>query len=89
MGRGARPVKAKVEARSTVTGKSRKIASATGLQLKQRLAEALEREAATSNILRVISQSPTDACQCLTRRGGGPETVRCQFSGRRARSMAS
>ena len=60
MGRGARPVKAKVEARSTVTRKARKVASATGLQLKQRLAEALEQHAAVSEILQVISASPSD-----------------------------
>ena len=57
MGRGARPVKGKVEAGSAVTRKSR---SATGLQFKQRLAEALEQHAAVSEILQVISASPSD-----------------------------
>jgi hypothetical protein len=57
MGRSARPVKGKVEAGSAVTTKSR---SATGLQFKQRLAEALEQHAAVSEILQVISASPSD-----------------------------
>src|SRR6266487_5613309 len=57
MGRDARPVKGKVEARSAVTRKSRR---ATGLQFKQRLAEALEQHAAVSEILQVISASPSD-----------------------------
>ena len=60
MGRGARPAKAKVEARSTVTRKLRKVDASTGLQLKQRLAEALEQHAAISEILQVISASPSD-----------------------------
>ena len=57
MGRGARPVKGKVEARAAVTRNPR---SATDLQLKQRLAEALEQYAAVSEILQVISASPSD-----------------------------
>ena len=60
MGHGARPTKAKVEARSAVTRKSRKLDASTGLQLKQRLAEALEQHAAISAILKVISASPSD-----------------------------
>ena len=60
MGQGARPTKAKVEARSAVTRKSRKLDASTGLQLKQRLAEALEQHAAISAILKVISASPSD-----------------------------
>jgi hypothetical protein len=57
---GAKSAKAKVEARPTVTGRSRKVDGSTGLQLKQRLAEALEQHAAISEILQVISASPTD-----------------------------
>ncbi len=60
MERGAKPAKAKVEARPAVTGKSRKIVDATGPQLKRRLAEALEQHAAISEILQVISASPSD-----------------------------
>ena len=57
---GAKSAKAKVEARPTVTRRSRKVDSSTGLQLKQRLAEALEQHAAISEILQVISASPSD-----------------------------
>ena len=52
--------KAKVEARPTVTRRSRKVDSSTGLQPKQRLAEALEQHKAISEILQVISASPSD-----------------------------
>src|SRR6266568_133488 len=58
MGRRASPVK--VEAGSAITRKSRKVDGATGLQLKRRLAEALEQHAAISEILQVISASPSD-----------------------------
>jgi signal transduction histidine kinase len=57
---GAKSAKAKVEARPTVTKRSRKGDSPTGLQLKQRLAEALEQHKAISEILQVISASPSD-----------------------------
>jgi len=57
---GAKSAKAKVEARPSVTRSSRKVDSYTGLQLKQRLAEALEQHKAISEILQVISASPSD-----------------------------
>ena len=57
---GAKSAKAKAAARPTVTRRSRKVDSSTGLQLKQRLAEALEQHAAISEILQVISASPSD-----------------------------
>jgi signal transduction histidine kinase len=57
---GAKSAKGKVEARPTVTRRSRKVDSSTGLQLKQRLEEALEQHKAISEILQVISASPSN-----------------------------
>jgi two-component system, NtrC family, sensor kinase len=54
MRRGAKPAKAKVEA-----------GAAGAPDLEKRLAESLERERATSEILRVISSSPTDVQRVL------------------------
>jgi hypothetical protein len=65
MERGAKSAKAKVEARPTVTRKPRKVVAPTGLQVEQRLAEALEQHAAISEILRVISSSPGDVTPVL------------------------
>ena len=61
MERAAKPAKAKIEARPPAAGKSRTADGSTGRKLEQRLAEALEQQAATSEILRVISSSRTDA----------------------------
>jgi GAF domain-containing protein len=65
--RGPKPAKSKVEATSSIIRKSRKREGARVHDLEKRLAEALKREAdaleretATSEILRVISQSPAD-----------------------------
>ncbi|HEU5196922.1 MAG TPA: GAF domain-containing protein, partial [Methylomirabilota bacterium] len=67
MPRGPKPAKAKVDAKSPVSGKSRKSEGSSVHDLEKRLAEALRREeqaqeqqTATAEILRVISQSPTD-----------------------------
>ena len=60
MERGAKPAKTKVEARPPVARKSRSVGGSTSRQLEQRLTEALEQQAATSEILHAISSSRTD-----------------------------
>jgi len=54
MVRGAKPAKARVEARPPLARKSRKVDGPRGRQLEQRLAEALEQHAAISKILNVM-----------------------------------
>src|SRR5690348_411794 len=74
MRRGTRPTKPKVDSKRPVAPKSRKTESSKVRDLENRLAEALQREAAaakreaealeqqaaTSKILELISSSPTD-----------------------------
>ena len=60
MERGAKSAKAKITSRRPAARKPRQVAAPTTLQLKQRLAEALEQHAAISKILQVISASPSD-----------------------------
>ena len=59
MSRGPKPAKSK-EAKPPVTRKSPKDDATRVRDLEQRLAEARERERASGEILRVISNSPTD-----------------------------
>src|SRR5438445_9096779 len=59
MGRGPKPAKSK-EVKPPVGRKSPPNDGARVRDLEKRLAEALARETATSEILRVISQSPTN-----------------------------
>jgi hypothetical protein len=60
MGRRAKPAKAKVEAKRPPARKSRKHEGSGIHDLEKSLAEALARETATSEILRVIASSPSD-----------------------------
>src|SRR5262249_27934311 len=67
MGRSAKPTKGKKKARRPLVAKVRKKESAKAHDLETRLARAVKREAearaqqaATSEILRVISSSPAD-----------------------------
>ena len=60
MDRGAKPANAKSNAKPRAARQSRTNAGSEHRGLEQRLAEALEQQAATSEILRVISSAQTD-----------------------------
>jgi signal transduction histidine kinase len=60
MRRRAKPSKANVKAKRPAARTSPKNVDATVRDLEKRLAESLEREKATSDVLRIISRSPAD-----------------------------
>src|SRR5437879_5103445 len=61
MGRRAKRAKVKAKAKRPLARKSRGNDGSSRHELEKRLAEALEQRAATSEILRIIGTSPTDA----------------------------
>ena len=97
MRRGAKPAKAKGEGKRPVPRKSGKGEGSRVGDLEKRLAEALKREAealeqqtATSEILRVISSSPTDVqpvfdtiVRSASRLCGGEYAIVTRFDGER------
>lgn len=66
MGRRAKPPEGKVEAKQLPARKASKKEPVSVHELEPRLAESLEREKATSEIRRVISNSPADVQPVFT-----------------------
>ena len=100
--KGAKPAKAKVQAKRPAARKSRKNEGSRDRQLETRLkealkreAEALERQTATDEILRVISRSPGDVqpvfdvmVESACRLCGGVFANAVQFDGALMHNMA-
>ena len=95
MPRGAKPAKVKVEAKPPIASKTRKSEGSKLYAVEKRLAETLEQQAATSEILRVISQSHTDmqpvfdAIVCsAVRLCGADHSIATRFDGELLHALA-